>query len=131
MFIVLDYLKENAVGKENAITGANIAWELNTTSANIRYKIKKLRVSQDLVIGATSKGYYIPRESEHKQAVSYSENKVLSHIETTLKQRPAFILTLYKALNEYKKSLPEAVNKQLKFNEQGDIVEVVRYVDNE
>ena len=56
---------------------------------------------------------------------------MLSHIETTLKQRPAFILTLYKALNEYKKSLPEAVNKQLRFNEQGDIVEVVRYVDNE
>ena len=46
-------------------------------------------------------------------ALNYAQNKVISEIETVVKQNPTFILTLYKTLNLLKKELPEATHNQI------------------
>lgn len=124
---LLEYLKNNATGKENAVKGNVLEAIFDLTPSKVRGHIKDLRMDQDLIIGATNKGYYIPREEEHLEAVRYAENKTISHLETTIKQRPSFILRVYKRLNELKENLPEAVHKQLKFDDDYGIIVVDKY----
>ena len=54
------YLLDNCQGVENIKQGKEIAADLDITVEHLRYLIKKLRVEKQMIIGANSKGYFIP-----------------------------------------------------------------------
>lgn len=112
-WFLLDYLKENAIGKENAISGDKLAEMMSLSKPNLRKEIKKIRVNQDIVIGSCRYGYYIPLEEEYKDAVKFQESKTLSHIETCVVQRPEFILELYSFLNHLNKTVDKTIQNQV------------------
>lgn len=107
------YLLDNCQGVENIKQGKEIAADLEVSTEHLRYLIKKLRVEKQMIIGGNKKGYFIPRQIEMGLALNYAQNKVISEIETVVKQNPMFILKLYKTLNTLKKELPEAMHNQL------------------
>ena len=112
---ILDYLKGNALGKRNAISGVELANEFGISIENLRYHLVKIKKHQDVIIGSCRKnGYYIPLEKEYKESLSYSENKALGHLRNACKQNPAFILKAFKTLNELSKTLDKAHNNQFK-----------------
>lgn len=88
---ILDYLKENALGQENAKHGHIIADEFGLTNTyDVRKHIKALRndPENDIIIGSTTKGYFIPREEEYQKAIQLMLSKTLSQIRTTINIYP-------------------------------------------
>lgn len=57
---------KNHIGKENAISGADLAGRFGISRRKLREKIHEIRESAELskVILACNKGYYIPRAEE-------------------------------------------------------------------
>src|SRR5690554_300189 len=82
---IIEFLKKNALGEENLITGQDIVNRLclNNT-AQLRKHIKRIRTdfANDIIIGSNSKGYFIPTQSEHNDAIKLMVGRVLSEIET-------------------------------------------------
>lgn len=117
---ILKFLKENAVGKENAIFGWELAYYFGITTEALRYNIANIREYQDVVIGSnTNVGYYIPLQDEYKEAVRYGQNKALSQLRRNAKKDHNFILRAYKLLNEIAKELDHVSQGQLRMQFNG------------
>lgn len=117
---VLNYLKENCVGKANALNGVVIATELGLTTEQFRYHIARIREHQDVIIGSSRKyGYYIPLREEYREAVKYQQNKALNSIRRNAKNDASFILKAYKILNDVAKSLDGVSQGQLRIQFNG------------
>ena len=58
---IYDYLKENHVGKENAISGADLADKFNISQRKLREVVNEIRNSQELekIIASSNNGYFI------------------------------------------------------------------------
>lgn len=111
---LLDYLKENCVGLDNAENGYKIGLEFGVSETKIRYHISKLRKEQSVIIGSHIKhGYYIPLQSEKNESLQYAQSKVLSELETRIRQNPEFILNVYKKLHEISKNIDIVVQNQI------------------
>ena len=111
---ILNYLTDYCIGKENAISGYELADLFNLSRANLRQHLSVIKKKQDLIIGSDKLvGYYIPLQTEVKEALAYTENKSLGHLINSLHQRPAFALKVYKMLNETLKTLPKEQQDQL------------------
>ena len=88
---VLNFLKRVALGKENKVSGRDIADRYGfDDTAKVRTIIKKLRIhkSVDVKIASDSKGYWIPTEDEYIQGVQLMLNKTLSQVETIVNMYP-------------------------------------------
>jgi len=111
---ILNYLKKHHIGLDNAINGKELAERFDISVVKLRGVISKLRKHQEIIIGSCVKnGYYIPLQAEMTQALNYAESKVLSELETRVKQNPNFILKAYKVLNSIKGNLSKAVQDQI------------------
>lgn len=111
---LLNYLKEHCIGVENAINGKVLANVFGVKETKIRYHIAKLRKEQSVIIGSSIKdGYYIPLQKEKKQALQYAESKVLSELETRIRQNPEFVLVVYKKLHQVRKNLDVVLQGQI------------------
>lgn len=66
VYRLYDYLKNNHVGKVNAIKGRDLATKFNISERQLRDYISELREDMqfDKVIMPCNKGYYIPTEAE-------------------------------------------------------------------
>ena len=90
-YMVLDYLKNNALGSNNKVTGDKLASVFGyDNTAKIRGHIKRIRVdtSVDVIIGSDNGGYWIPTEEEMLDAVMYKLNKAISEVETVIHMYP-------------------------------------------
>lgn len=88
---ILDYLKTNALGCKNKVSGQHLALKFGLeTTAMVRYHIKRIRVdpSIHLIIGSDNRGYWIPTEDEYLQAIQYKLNKAISEVETIVNMYP-------------------------------------------
>lgn len=117
---ILNYLKENAIGKENAIFGVVLASEFGLTDKMLRYHISRIREHSDLVIGSSVKlGYYIPLQKEFKESIKYQQNRALNTLRRNAKHDHNFILKAYKILNDVARSLDHVSQGQLKMQFNG------------
>lgn len=118
---VLDYLKHNALGKEN-IKNSNdiIEYFYLDSSVQVRNLIRDLRThpSVDVVIGSTVKGYYIPKQDELIEAVSYMIGKTLSQIETLVNMFPPSADAIHRVAQFFYQKADKAPQgqQQMKFN---------------
>lgn len=127
---LLDYLKNNCVGRENALNGYELGKAFGVDSKKIRYHIARLRKHQSVVIGSHIKdGYYIPLAVEKKESLRYAESKVLSEVEARIRQNPDFLLTLYKHIHIIKHNLEGAVQGQITIQFNGWEKDYNRYGD--
>lgn len=111
---LLNYLKENCVGLENAKKGFELGEVFGVGAVKIRYHIAKIRKQQSVVIGSTTKnGYFIPLQSEKENSLLYSQSKVLSELETRIRQNPEFILVVYKKLHQIRKNIDIVLQGQI------------------
>ena len=111
---LLNYLKEHCVGLENAKNGYELAQEFGVEATKIRYHIAKLRKEQSVIIGSNiKKGYFIPLQREKNESLQYAQSKVLSELETRIRQNPEFILNVYKKLHEISKNIDIVVQNQI------------------
>ena len=118
-YAILEYLKENAVSRSNAIKGKVLAYTFGISTMQVRKSIARIRKHQDIIVGSDIKyGYYIPLKKEVKKALLYAENKTLSELENRIKQNPAFALKAYKTINETLKKANKAHEGQIYFNEE-------------
>lgn len=125
---IINYLKDNHVGYENAITGSELSNIFNVARVTLRHYIRNIRKHHDLIIGSDiEKGYYIPLQVEKDQALQYAENKTLSELETRVRQNPIFALKAYKKLNETLKTVDKAQQGQFKMKLSGYENETVNY----
>lgn len=88
---ILDYLKQNALGAKNKVSGQHLAIRFGFDStAKVRQHIKRLRVdpSIHLLIGSNNSGYWIPTEDEMLDAIKYKLNKAISEVETVINMYP-------------------------------------------
>ncbi len=120
-WLILDYLKHNALGVKNAVSGKKIAFEFGlSNTAEVRKVIKALRTSPQVqvVIGSNNRGYYIPFEDEFIDSISLTLNKTLSMIETTINLFPASAEILHKAVGYHYKKRDRANHgqRQIRFN---------------
>lgn len=136
-FIVLNYLNENAQGKENAINGQTIANVFFVSVSSIRRAIKEIREETEIIIGAdTSVGYYIPLYDELDNAYKYRQNKALSELKGNAINDYNFILKAYRVLNNAVRTLDEKAQAKLfedirKIGEYDDLIETLEdYYEN-
>lgn len=112
---LLDYLKANSSGKENAVKGKDLMliFGFNNT-AEVRKTIKKLRISFQVTerISSCNNGYYIPYEDEFLEGVGLLLNKTLSMIQTVINQFPASAKILWKAVGYHYKKTDKALQGQ-------------------
>lgn len=126
---VLNYLKENAVGKENAISGNLLSDKLNMSRTMLRQNISSIRKKQEIIIGSdTQVGYYIPLQKELKDALRYGESKTLSHLKSSINQNPSFALKVFKMTHEWLKQAPKELQDQVKMKFNGWETDTVNYV---
>lgn len=118
---IIEFLKTNALGEENLITGQDIVNRLclNNT-AQLRKHIKRIRTdfANDIIIGSNSKGYFIPTQSEHNEAIKLMVGRVLSEIETLIHLHPSAALLIHKVSHDIYKSVDKSPQgqMQIKFN---------------
>lgn len=118
---LLDYLKEYALGEENAVGGRELKYKFNLKStAEVRKIIKTLRTSPqvNLIIGSNNKGYYIPFKDEYIKSVTMVINRALSGIETAINLMPSIESVLHKAIGYYYKKADKGSHnqEQIQFN---------------
>jgi len=131
---ILDFLIDNAIGKENAVPGSKIAQVFGyDNSSQVRIHIRRLRNNKniDLKIGSSSKGYYLPREDEEMESVKMLFEKTLSHIETLINQAPSVANILHKAIGFHYKKADKTANKQLRFNDKMELEYAKRFAEKE
>jgi transcriptional antiterminator len=99
---IYDYLKENHVGKENAISGADLADKFNISQRKLREVVNEIRNSQELekIIASSNNGYFICTNEEFRRA----NNRLLS---------TAFNLLRTARANEHKAGLDGQMKMQL------------------
>lgn len=125
---ILNYLKENAIGLENAISSKLLSAHFGISKQMLRYRIRNIRKNQEIVIGSNIKtGYYIPLQKEKDEALRYAENKTLSELETRIIQNPEFVLKAFKTINETLKTTDKAPQGQIKMKLSGYENEIVNY----
>jgi len=120
-YFVLDYLKENGLGKGNEVSGWKYQNMLGYNSTfKVREHIKKLRndPTVDVIIGSNKNGYYIPTEEEYLESVALMLKKTLSQVETIVKMYPRSAKMVHiVASSTYKKVDKSAIGQtQIKFN---------------
>lgn len=116
---ILNYLKMNAVGKENCINGVVLATKFGIRVESLRIEISKIRKNQNVIVGSLrDRGYFIPLQEEKEKSLRYAENKVLSELETRLNQNPTFAIKAFKKIQETLKKVDGAPQGQItvKFN---------------
>lgn len=66
VYQLYDFLKENHMGEENAISARNLSELFGVSERALREMISEIRESSvlQLVIGSNNKGYFVCRESE-------------------------------------------------------------------
>lgn len=66
VYKLYDYLKNNHVGKSNAILGRELAAKFNFSERKLRYYVREIRESTELskVVLTCNRGYYIPTREE-------------------------------------------------------------------
>lgn len=112
---VLKYLKENALGKKNQISGKELAKVFNfDNTSQVRYHINKIRNSKNVTvkIGSDLNGYYIPTTFEYLESVKFVIEKTLSMIETSINLMPEIKDTLHLAVGHFYKKADKAVEGQ-------------------
>lgn len=67
---IYDYLKQNHVGKENAISGKKLSAKFNIRERALREVINEIRNSQELekIVASSNNGYFICTKEEFRQA---------------------------------------------------------------
>lgn len=113
VYKIYDYLKENCVGEENAISGRDLAARFKITERGLRDYISVIRTSTELrkVIGSSPKGYYVCANKEEAQranqtfwATAFSYLKVAKAQEKKAGLDGQYLL----ALGDYYKEFYEA-----------------------
>jgi len=125
---ILKYLKENALGKENAISGKDLAIVFNLeNTSQVRYNIKKIRVSKiiDTVIGSDRQGYFIPYQDEYEKSMQLLVSKTFSMIETCIKQYPKAKDMLHKVVGYQFKTTNKAQEGQFQMQFNGWESEII------
>lgn len=126
---VLKYLKEYALGKENAVSGETIKeyFGLGST-AEVRKIIKNIRISNvvNTIIGSNNKGYFIPYRDEFDEAVELLVDKVVSMLKTTIYTFPAIHKFLHAMIGKYYKEVDKAVEGQIQMKFLGHEREIIR-----
>lgn len=76
VYRIYDYLKENHVGKENAISGADLSAKFDISQRKLREVINEIRNSQELekIVASSNTGYFICTQEEFRRA----NNRLLS-----------------------------------------------------
>lgn len=119
---VLKYLKEYALGKENAVSGETIKeyFGLGST-AEVRKIIKNIRISNvvNTIIGSNNNGYFIPYKYEYVKAVSLMLNRAISSVETIIYMMPSSAEILHKFIGDLYKRVEKSVEgqTQMRFND--------------
>lgn len=119
---ILDYLKHNALGVKNAVSGGKLAFEFGlSNTAEVRKVIKALRTSPQVqvVIGSNSRGYYIPFEDEFIESITLTLNKALSMVETVINLFPASAEIIHKAVGYHYSKRDKASNNQMQIQFNG------------
>lgn len=125
---ILKHLKKYCVGKENAIKGWILASSFNIGQEKLRRHLSNIKKYQEVIIGSDKKeGYYIPLEKEKDEALAYSENKTLGHLENSVMQNPSFVLRAYKLLNKTLAKAPKEIQNQIRMQLTGYENETVNY----
>lgn len=136
---LLHYLLQFALGSKKSIAG----WELASVMFNNRHNTEKLRgmvralrndVNVDLIIGSSSKGYFIAKQSETFDAVKYIFAKSLDEMATAIRMYPPlkdrYIKVAQKVYQDTDKSFDSQITA--KFDELTDELindMVIRYAD--
>ncbi|MCM1437755.1 MAG: helix-turn-helix domain-containing protein [Roseburia sp.] len=86
---IYDYLKQNCVGKENAISGRELSEIYGIDRRQLRRHIHTLRNSAEMekVIGSCNRGYYICREEDFDEADKRLERQALSTLKVVWANR--------------------------------------------
>lgn len=102
VYRVYDYLKNNHVGKDSAISGVDLAEKFNISQRKLREIVNEIRNSQELekIVASSNSGYFICAQEEFKQA----NNRLLS---------TAFNLLKTARANERKAGLDGQMKMQL------------------
>lgn len=112
---ILKYLKNNALGKKNQVSGKELVrvFNLNDTS-QVRYHINKIRNSKNVTakIGSDLNGYYIPTTFEYLESVKFIIEKTLSMIETSINLIPGIEEVFHIAVGYFYKKADKAVEGQ-------------------
>lgn len=136
---LLHYLLQFALGNKKSIAG----WELASVLFNNRHNTEKLRgmvralrnnVEIDLVIGSSSKGYFIAKKNETFDAVKYIYAKSLDEMMTAIKMYPPlferYIKVAQKVYQETDKSHDSQITAQFdELTEELINDMVIRYAD--
>lgn len=82
-------LKKQCVGKENAISGADLSARFGISRRQLRVYIHEIRNSTELekVIGSCNRGYYICREEDFDEADRRLERQALSTLKVVWANR--------------------------------------------
>ena len=89
IYRIYDYLKENHIGKDNAISGADLSAMFGIDKRQLRRHIHTLRYSMELekVIGSGNTGYYICREEDFEEVDRRLERQALSTLKVVWANR--------------------------------------------
>lgn len=113
VYRIYDYLKENCVGEESAISGRDLARHFKISERGLRDYIAIIRKSSELrkVIGSSTRGYYVCANKEEAQranqtfwSTAYSYLKVAKAQEKKAGLDGQYLL----ALGDYYKEFYEA-----------------------
>lgn len=120
-YYVLEYLKQNGLGKKNKVSGSELQKMFGYDSTvKVRNHIKKLRndPTVDVIIGSDNGGYYIPTQDEYFESVALMLNKTLSQVETIVKMYPRSAKMVHIVASSTYKKVDKAPLRQtqIKFN---------------
>lgn len=80
---IYDYLKENCVGKENAISGRDLSAKFGIDRRTLRYYKHEILMNPELtrVVMTCNKGYDVPTEEEGIKDLKRMSNQAYSLLE--------------------------------------------------
>jgi biotin operon repressor len=118
---VLNFLKKNALTKDNRISGQKIADYFGfDNTATVRKHIRAIRNApeNDLIVASDSQGYWLPSEEEERQGIELMLYKTLSQIETIINMYPRSAMMIHTLAGWAYKKKDKAVQNQtsMKFN---------------
>ena len=117
---ILRVLKTYALGKANAIRMVSLANNFKISERKVREEIAEIRKHRPsrVIIASCDEGYYIPLESEVKEANSMLLQRWLGSTEVLLGNDPRLIKLLFWKLNEMKDRLDTPLQGQtvMQFN---------------
>lgn len=89
VYDIYKYLKENHIGKVNAIKGKDLSAKFNIGERDLREVINEIRTSQELekIIGSGNKGYFICTDEDFDEVDKRLERHALSTLKVVWANR--------------------------------------------